>query len=115
MLAAASSFFGRTNISQNYTIGSSAVNNGSRTGTPTPGSSGSTVLPQVAHAPPFQVGPWRVQSATHKINGKRVSVWSADKRGADMDKMGPLSKEKTLEVLKAEVRHVFVPFSVNVC
>ncbi|KAH8108130.1 other/SCY1 protein kinase [Cristinia sonorae] len=99
MLAAASSFFGRTNISQTYNIG--AVSNGSRTGTPTPGSS-SAALPQVAHAPPFQVGPWRVQTATHKVNGKRVSVWSADKRSGEMERMGPLSKEKTLEVLKTE-------------
>ncbi|TCD65416.1 hypothetical protein EIP91_002715 [Steccherinum ochraceum] len=107
MLAAASSFFGRTNISQTYTIGAAAASgshsSGSRTGTPTPGgSSGSAVLPQVAHAPPFQVGPWKVQSATHKVNGKRVSVWSADKRMPEMERMGPMSKEKTLEVLKAE-------------
>ncbi|THH32982.1 hypothetical protein EUX98_g1175 [Antrodiella citrinella] len=100
MLAAASSFFGRTNISQTYTIGT-AVHNGSRTSTPTPGSS-NVAIPQAAHTPPFQVGPWRVQPATHKVNGKRVSVWSADKRVQEMDKMGPLSKEKTLEVLKAE-------------
>ncbi|KAJ8454025.1 hypothetical protein ONZ51_g13269 [Trametes cubensis] len=51
---------------------------------------------------PFNVGPWRVQSATHKVTGKRVSVWSADKRSPDMERMGPASKERTLEVLKAE-------------
>lgn len=100
MLAAAQSLFGRTHISQTYTIGSST---GSRASTPVPNASTSTVLPTVAHAPSFNVGPWRVQSATHKVNGKRVSVWTAEKRSAELDKAGPLSKERTLEVLKAEV------------
>ena len=45
-----------------------------------------------------------MQPAIHKVNGKRVSVWSADKRSSDIDRMGPLSKERTIEVLKAEVR-----------
>lgn len=103
MLAAANSFFGRTNISQSYNIG--AASNNSRTATPTPsGSSSSAALPAVAHAPPFNVGPWRVQSASHKVTGKRVSVWSADKKSQEMERMGPASKERTLEVLKAEVR-----------
>lgn len=37
------------------------------------------------------------------MNGKRVSVWTADKRGAEMERMGPASKERMIEVLKAEV------------
>ncbi|KAI0340500.1 kinase-like protein [Trametopsis cervina] len=102
MLAAASSFFGRTNISQNYTIATSGPGAfGSRSSTPAPSSS-SVTLPTAAYAPPFNVGPWRVQSATHKVTGKRVSVWSADKKSPEMDKMGPVSKERTIEVLKAE-------------
>ncbi|GJE86963.1 other/SCY1 protein kinase [Phanerochaete sordida] len=101
MLAAASSFFGRTNISQSYTIGSGSIL--SRTSTPTPSSSGVS-LPAAAHSPPFNVGPWRVQSATHKVTGKRVSVWSADKRGPEMERMGPASKERYLEVLKTEAQ-----------
>lgn len=117
MLAAASSFFGRTNISQNYTFGSSSII--SRTSTPTPSSS-ATSLPTVAHSPPFNIGPWRVQSATHKVRscsvymrrrsnlvsqvtGKRVSIWSAEKRGPEMEKMGPASRERYIEVLKTEV------------
>ena len=32
-----------------------------------------------------------------------MSVWSADKKSSEMDKMGPASKERTMEVLKAEV------------
>ncbi|KIP09254.1 hypothetical protein PHLGIDRAFT_29115, partial [Phlebiopsis gigantea 11061_1 CR5-6] len=99
MLAAASSFFGRTNISQNYTFGSSSII--SRTGTPTPSSS-ATSLPAVAHSPPFNAGPWRVQSGTHKVTGKRVSIWSAEKRGPEMEKMGPASRERYIEVLKTE-------------
>jgi SCY1-like protein 2 len=37
------------------------------------------------------------------VTGKRVSVWSADKKSPEMDKMGPASKERTMEVLKGEV------------
>lgn len=101
MFAAATALFARTNISQNYNIGGSAI--GSRTSTPGPSSSSSAALPAAAaHAPPFNVGPWRVQSATHKVTGKRVSVWSADKRSQEMERMGPVSKERTIEVLKSE-------------
>ncbi|PSR71142.1 hypothetical protein PHLCEN_2v12988 [Hermanssonia centrifuga] len=99
MLAAASSFFGRTNISQSYNIGPSST--GSRTSTPAPSAS-SVTLPAAAHAPPFNVGPWRVQSANHKVTGKRVSVWSVDKRSQEMERVGAVSRERTLEVLKAE-------------
>ncbi|OCH95578.1 kinase-like protein [Obba rivulosa] len=101
MLAAATSFFSRTNISQSYNIGS-ASSNGSRTSTPGPSGTSSANLPAAAHAPPFNVGPWRVQSATHKVTGKRVSVWSTDKKSQEMDRMGPTSRERTVEVLKAE-------------
>ncbi|KAH9901229.1 kinase-like protein [Cubamyces lactineus] len=100
MFAAASSFFARTNISQSYNIGTSS--SGSRTSTPAPAGTPNAALPPAALPPPFNVGPWRVQSATHKVTGKRVSVWSADKRSPDMERMGPASKERTLEVLKAE-------------
>ncbi|KAI0374727.1 kinase-like protein [Pilatotrama ljubarskyi] len=100
MFAAASSFFARTNISQSYNIGTSA--GGSRTSTPAPAGSSNAALPSAALPPPFNVGPWRVQSATHKVTGKRVSVWSADKRSPEMERMGPASRERTLEVLKAE-------------
>lgn len=54
-------------------------------------------------APPFKIGLWRVQSASHKVTGKRVSVWSFDKRGQDVDKLGPQAKERVTEVLKSEV------------
>ncbi len=104
MLAAASSFFARTNISQNYNIGYGSSIGGSRTASPAPVGSSSASLPAAAQPPPFNVGPWRVQSAVHKVTNKRVSVWSADKRSAEIERMGPASKERTLEVLKAEVR-----------
>lgn len=113
MLAAATSFFSRSNISQNYTFGPSPTSiPSSRSGTPVPSSSstsngttasGST-LPAIAHAPPFQVGLWKVQSATHKTTGKRVSVWAFEKRGQEVERMGPGAREKTVEVLKSEVR-----------
>ncbi|KIJ17168.1 hypothetical protein PAXINDRAFT_111962 [Paxillus involutus ATCC 200175] len=94
MLAAATSFFSRTAISQSYNLGST---NGSRSPTPTP--SGSST--PVQSSPPFRVGLWRVQGATHKVTNKRVSVWTFDKR-AEMEGLGPISRERVLEVLKAE-------------
>jgi SCY1-like protein 2 len=101
MLAAATSFFARTAISQSYNIATGAP--GSRTGTPNAYASSSTSSSQVEFIAPVIVGLWKVQSATHKVTNKRVSVWSFDKRGPDMDRLGPLAKERTLEVLKAEV------------
>ncbi len=107
MLAAATSFFSRSNISQNYAIGGGSSS--SRTATPTPGpgaGASSSTLPAPAHVPPFQVGMWRVQSATHKVTGKRVSVWTFDKRSAEIDRLSPMAKDKTMDVLKAEVRRM---------
>ncbi|KAJ6618313.1 kinase-like domain-containing protein [Mycena sp. CBHHK59/15] len=98
MLAAATSFFARTAISQSYNIASSS---GSTSRSSTPGPGGSSAAP-VAYAPALNVGLWRVQSASHKVTNKRVSVWSFDKRSADMERLRPLAKERTLEVLKAE-------------
>ncbi|PIL23844.1 hypothetical protein GSI_13595 [Ganoderma sinense ZZ0214-1] len=106
MLAAATSFFARTNISQNYNIGPSSSAgsglSGSRTASPAPAGSSSSSLPAAAQPPPFNVGPWRVQPATHKVTNKRVSVWNMDRRNVEMERMGPASKERTIEVLKAE-------------
>ncbi|KAI1787884.1 other/SCY1 protein kinase [Ganoderma leucocontextum] len=106
MFAAATSFFARTNISQNYNIGSSfpvgGGLSGSRTASPAPSGSSLTSLPTAAQPLPFNVGPWRVQPAAHKVTNKRVSVWSMDKRSAEMERMGPASKDRTIEVLKTE-------------
>jgi SCY1-like protein 2 len=99
MLAAATSFFSRTAISQSYNIGGSST--GSRSGTPTP--SGSSTPAPTAFSPPFNVGLWRIQAAVHKVTNKRVSVWSFDKRGAEMERAAPLVRDTTLEVLKGEV------------
>lgn len=100
MLAAATSFFARTNISQNYNIGTSSTT-GSRSGTPTPSASSNTA--PTALSSPFNVGLWRIQAASHKVTNKRVSIWSFDKRGAEMERQGPMAKERALEVLKADV------------
>ncbi|KAJ7184210.1 kinase-like domain-containing protein [Mycena filopes] len=99
MLAAATSFFARTAISQSYNI-ASPPGPGSRSATPGPG--GSSSAAPIAFSPPLNVGLWRVQSATHKLTNKRVSVWSFDKRSPDMERLRPAAKERTLEVLKAE-------------
>lgn len=107
MLAAATSFFARTNISQSYNIGSS-------TGTPlglgsrpaTPGSSGNTSLSTSSPpTPTFHIGLWKVQSGWHKTTSKRVSVWSFDKRGPDMERLGQQGKDRVIEVMKAEVSY----------
>ncbi|KAF8275226.1 kinase-like domain-containing protein [Lactarius quietus] len=101
MFAAATSFFSRSNISQNYTIGGPLI--GSRTATPVPGTGAtSSTLPTPANVPSFQVGPWRVQSATHRVTGKRVSVWTFDKRSAEIDRLSPMARDKSMDVLKAE-------------
>jgi SCY1-like protein 2 len=102
MLAVATSFFARNAISQSYHIGSAVL--GSRTSTPpasaAPSSGSATPL---EYTIPVVIGLWKVQTGYHKVTNKRVSVWSFDKRGPDMDRLGPLTKERTLEVLKAEV------------
>lgn len=105
MLAAATSFFARSNISQNYNVGASTSIIGSRSGTPAQGSSSNLgALPTPANTPTFFVGPWKVQPGSHKTTGKRVSVWAFDKKSPELEKMGPAGKERTFEVLKSEVR-----------
>ncbi|KAF9532378.1 other/SCY1 protein kinase [Crepidotus variabilis] len=103
VFAAASSLFARTNISQSYSIGSPSQGlpglGGSRP--TTPGSNKTLVTPAAA-TPPFFVGLWKVQSAWHKSNGKRVSVWSFDKKGPDVERLTQSAKDRVLEVLKAE-------------
>lgn len=97
MLAAATSFFSRTAISQSYNIG---LQNGSRSSTPTP--SGSSTSGTLSLPASVKVGLWKVQGAAHKVTSKRVSVWTFDKR-VEMEGLGPLSKERVLEIMKAEV------------
>lgn len=112
MLAAASSFFGRTNISQSYSIGQPpSIGSASSSRPTTPGIPSSSVATSGSTSgvatTTFPVGLWKVQSAYHKVTNKRVSVWSFDKRSADMERLGPLARENALEVLKAEVRTKF--------
>lgn len=106
MLAAASSFFSRTNISQNYNIGATTPGiGGSRSSTPGPSNVQAVgSLPSTPLAPTFHVGLWKVQSGVHKVTQKRVSVWTCDKRGTEMDRVSAQGKEKVVEALKAEVR-----------
>ncbi|KAF9070376.1 kinase-like domain-containing protein [Rhodocollybia butyracea] len=103
--SAASSFFARTNISQTYNVGTTtntSSNTGSRSSTPGPQSPSPSSPFSASFTPTIFIGLWKVQGATHKVNNKKVSVWSFDKRGPDMERLGPLAKERTLEVLKAE-------------
>ena len=99
MFAAATSFFARSNIAQTYAVNPS----GSRSSTPGPGASSSSTSAQIAQSPPVvYIGLWKVQPASHKVNGKKVSVWTFDKRGPDMERLGPVAKDAVLQVLKAE-------------
>ncbi|PBK77709.1 other/SCY1 protein kinase [Armillaria solidipes] len=98
MLAAATSFFARTAISQSYNFGDPSAA-GSRSSTPGPASTSNS--PQTAPVS-LHIGLWKVQGAYHRVTNKRVAVWSFDKRGPDTERLGPLSKERILEVLKAE-------------
>ncbi|KAF8964072.1 other/SCY1 protein kinase [Flammula alnicola] len=101
MFAAATSFFARTNISQSYNIGTSTpLGLGSRPGTP--GGTNTSLSAPPALTPTFHVGLWKVQSAWHKVTNKRVSVWTFDKRGPDMERLGPQGKDRVIEVMKAE-------------
>ncbi|KAG6833472.1 hypothetical protein H0H87_006044 [Tephrocybe sp. NHM501043] len=97
MFAAATSFFARTAISQSYNIGPST---GSRPATPGQGSS--SLNASIPFLPSLNIGLWKVQSGSHKVTNKRVSVWSFDKRGPDMERLGGPAKDRTLEVMKAE-------------
>lgn len=112
MLAAATSFFARTNISQSYNIGQPS-SPGASSSRPTPGVASSSVTAgsgsggngvlAITFTPTFAVGLWKIQSAYHRVTSKRVSVWSFDKRGADIERLGVAVRELTLRVLKAEV------------
>ncbi|KAF8487763.1 kinase-like domain-containing protein [Gautieria morchelliformis] len=90
MLAAATSLFARTNISQCYVISSPGA---------TPSSS---ALPAANFTPVFNVGPWKVQFAMHKTTNKRVSVWSFYKRSPELERCGPSARERVLDVSKVE-------------
>jgi SCY1-like protein 2 len=105
VFAAASSFFSRTNISQSYNIGSTSGGLPGLTGSrpTTPGSTSSSLAAPAAATQPFFVGLWKVQSAWHKVTNKRVSVWTFDKRGSELERLNPAARERAIEVLKAEV------------
>ena len=106
MLAVATSFFARTAISQSYNIGNPSFSRPATPGSVVVSSNGPTPF-----TPSFVVGLWKVQPASHKANGKRVSVWCFDKRGPEMEKLSASARDRALEVLKAEV----VSFSMAPC
>ena len=70
MLAVMSSFFSRSNISQNYNVGALTSIIGSRSTTPASGSSPNPgTLPAPSNTPTFFVGLWKVQpSSPHKYS-----------------------------------------------
>ena len=98
MLAAATSFFARTAINQSYNIGTPS--HASRPSTPgtngVPTASAQTI-------PAFYIGLWKVQSGSHKVTSKRVSVWTFDKRGPEVERLNSQGKDRSVEIMKAEV------------
>jgi SCY1-like protein 2 len=95
MLQAATAFFKTSQIYQNYAI------------TTVSGQPSANGVPGASPVAPFSVGLWRIQEAVHKTNGKKVSIWSFDKRSGEMERLNqPSAKERVFEVLKAEVRRV---------
>lgn len=103
MFAAATSLFGRTNISQSYIIGPSATSSSSSSSSSSTLTSPAPLSTSAEPTPTFHVGPWKIQHAVHKTTNKRVSVWSFDKRSPELDSGGVHNRERVLEVLKAEV------------
>ena len=98
MLAAATSFFARTAINQSYNIG--IPFHASRPSTP---DTNGVTAP--APSTPFYIGLWKVQPGSHKVTNKRVSVWTFDKRGPEVERLGLQGKERTVEIMKAEVSY----------
>lgn len=93
MLQAATAWFNSSQILQNYALSSAAAN----------GFSSSTSTSGTAPIIPFTVGPWKVQEASHKTTQKKASIWTCDKRSAEMDRLNGGAKETVVEVLKSEV------------
>lgn len=100
MLAAATSFFARTAINQSYNIGTPS--HASRPSTP-----GINGVPTASAptTPAFYIGLWKVQSGSHKVTNKRVSVWTFDKRGPEVERLGSQGKDRSVEIMKAEVSY----------
>jgi hypothetical protein len=85
---AASSLFKSSGLSSNYIF---------------PPSSGSGPNSTVQAT---EIGPWKIQSATHKINGKKVSVWAVEKSSLVVGQGGKgkgKSVERGVELLKKDV------------
>ena len=108
---AATSFFKASAISQNYnyasnnTITPSSLSSftSSSSSVATRASGTSSPTPPQNNIHPFTSGLWRVQEAIHKTNGKRVCVWSFDKKNSSLDRLTANAKDRVFEVLKAEV------------
>ena len=62
-----------------------------------------SVLPVAPRTPPLKIGLWGVQSASHKVTGKRVFAGSFDKRRQEVDELGLQTKEHLTEIVKSEV------------
>lgn len=98
MLAAATSFFARTAINQSYNIGTPS--HASRPSTP---GTNSVPTASVHTTLAFYIGLWKVQSGSHKVTNKRVSVWTFDKRGPEVERLSSQGKDRSVEIMKAEV------------
>lgn len=104
LFSSAQSLLGGSKLAASYTIASSTNASASSSGGANASASSSVSGSTASEI----IGLWTVQRATHKSNGKVVSIWTFDKAGLGMQASGGRYKgkaklEPTLEVLKKEV------------
>lgn len=92
LFSTAQGLFGGSKLAASYTI---QQNSG-------PGNGGG------AGSPSAVVGLWSVQNATHKSNGKSVSIWTFDKNSVSPSGgKGKAKLDLTADVLKKEVGDLY--------
>ncbi|KDE06107.1 SCY1 protein kinase [Microbotryum lychnidis-dioicae p1A1 Lamole] len=107
-LSAASSLGARSALSSNYTLATATSPSSSSSSSAT---AAGAISSSSSSAPirTLQIGPWKVERASHNSSGKQVSIWSCDKSslvaptGAlKRDPNAARTLEKAVETLKKE-------------
>ncbi|SCZ90255.1 BZ3500_MvSof-1268-A1-R1_Chr9g10767 [Microbotryum saponariae] len=105
-LSAASSLGARSALSSNYTLATATSPSSSSSATAAGAVSSSSSSAPIRS---LQIGPWKVERASHNSSGKQVSIWSCDKSSL-VAPTGALKRdpnaarrlEKAVETLKKE-------------
>ncbi|SCV70030.1 BQ2448_1424 [Microbotryum intermedium] len=106
-LSAASSLGARSALSSNYTL--ATANSASSSSSSSSAAASSSSSSSSAPLRTLQIGPWKVERASHNSSGKHVSIWSCDKSSL-VAPTGALKRdphaarrlEKAVETLKKE-------------